>query len=85
MKDEIMEMTIRIPLLMTMDGDDFLISCSPLSIYIKEDSEESAKARFEESIDLLFDKLIDKGVFIEYLESRDLILRENILRRPHGW
>ena len=82
MENEIMEITIRIPLLMTKDGEDFLISCSPLSIYIKGESEENAKMKFEESIDHLFEKLIDKGTIVDYLSSKELIVNNNVLKKP---
>lgn len=65
---------LRIPLLMTKDENDFLIICKPLSIYIKSTSEKNAKRKFEESIDALFDKLIEKKIFMDYLNGKNLII-----------
>lgn len=64
---------LMIPLLMTKDGEDFLITCKELSIYISEANKERAKKKFEESVDVLFDKLIEKGNFVKYLGAKNLI------------
>ncbi len=73
------EITIEIPLLMTTDGNNFMIASKHLAIYIQGSTEDIAKDMFEQSADMLFTKWLEEDRMIDQLKAKGLIKKDVII------
>ncbi len=74
------ELTIEIPLLMTVDAGKYLIASRHLSIYIQGNTESQAKKMFEKSADMLFDKWAEQNRLISQLRAGGLLKSDAIIK-----
>ena len=73
------ELTIEIPLLMTADGDRYLIASNHLGIFIQADTQAKAKKMFETSADMLFNRWEEQNRLISKLKAGGLIKKDDVI------